>query len=106
MSPQPSVHAAASSSAGSDDENPILRFSHHTALVSCYGDAEVPLPHPGVPCLSSSPFPPIVRPQPALAADALSGMVNSDSLLLLEGPRHEGNQSETSNYNETRNEAR
>jgi hypothetical protein len=29
----------------SDDEIPIPRFSHRTALVSCHGDAEVPLQH-------------------------------------------------------------
>jgi hypothetical protein len=33
---------------------------------SCYGVAEVPLPRPGVSCLSSSP--PITRPQLALQA--------------------------------------
>jgi hypothetical protein len=44
------------------------RFSHRAALVSCYGDAEIPLLRPGVSCLSSSPAPPIVRPQPALQA--------------------------------------
>jgi hypothetical protein len=39
----------------------------------------------GVYCLYSSPFPPSLRPQPALAAaaDALSARVNSDMLLLL-----------------------
>jgi hypothetical protein len=67
-SPQPSACAAAPSPADSDYEVPIPRFSHRTALVSCYGDAEVPLPSPGVSCLSSSPSPPIVRPQPALQA--------------------------------------
>jgi hypothetical protein len=51
-----------------DDKVPIPRFSQHTALVLCYGDAEVPLPHPGVSRLSSSPSPPIVLPQSALQA--------------------------------------
>jgi hypothetical protein len=55
--PQPSAHAATSSPAHSDDEVPIPRFSHGTVLVSCYGDAEVPLPCPRVSCLSSSPLP-------------------------------------------------
>jgi hypothetical protein len=64
-----SAHAAAPSPAESDDEVPIPRFSHRTALLSCYGDAEVLLPRPGVSCLSSSPSPPFVRPQPALQAD-------------------------------------
>jgi hypothetical protein len=41
---------------------------YHTALVSCYGDAEIPLPSLGVSCLSSSTSPPIVCPQPALQA--------------------------------------
>jgi hypothetical protein len=67
-SPQPSVYAAALMPADRDDEVPIPHFSHRTALHSCYGDAEVPLPHPGVSCLSSSPSPPTVRPQPALQA--------------------------------------
>jgi hypothetical protein len=66
--PQPFAHAAAPSPAPSDDEVPIPRFSYCTALVSCYGDAEVLLPCLGVSCLSSSPSPPIVRPQPALQA--------------------------------------
>jgi hypothetical protein len=38
---QPSAQAAAPSPAGSDDEVPIPRISNRTALVSCYGDAEV-----------------------------------------------------------------
>jgi hypothetical protein len=80
--PQPSAHAAAPSPADSDDEAPIPRFSHRTALVSCYGDAEVPLPHPGRSCRSSSPSPPIARPQPALQAMP-SRVVTSDLLLLL-----------------------
>jgi hypothetical protein len=71
-SPQLSAHDAATSPANSDDEVPIQRFSHYTALVSCYGDAEVPLPNPGVSCLSFSPSPPIVCPQPALKADLRS----------------------------------
>jgi hypothetical protein len=66
--PQPSAHAAAPSPADSEDEDPIPRFSHPTAPVSCYGDAEVPHPGCGVSCLSSSPSPPIVRPQSALKA--------------------------------------
>jgi hypothetical protein len=66
--PQPSAHTAAPSPADSDDKAPIVHFSPRTALVTCYGDAEVPLPRPGVSCLSSSPSPPIVRPQPALQA--------------------------------------
>jgi hypothetical protein len=65
---QLSARAAAPSSADSDDEVPIQHFSHHTALVSCHGDAEVPLLRPSVSCLSSSPSPPIDRPQPALQA--------------------------------------
>jgi hypothetical protein len=64
--PQPSAHAAAPSPSDSYGEVPIPRFSHCTALVSCYGDAEVPFPRPRVSCLSCSPSPPIVRPQPAL----------------------------------------
>jgi hypothetical protein len=56
------------SPADSIDEVPIPRLSHRTALVSCNGDAEVPLPRPAVSCLPSSPFPPIVSPQPALQA--------------------------------------
>jgi hypothetical protein len=57
--PQPSAHAA-----DSDDEPLIPRLSHGTVLVLCDGHAEVSLPHPGVSCLSSSPSPPIVLPQP------------------------------------------
>jgi hypothetical protein len=53
--PQPSAYAAAPSPADSDDEVPIPCFSHRIVLVSCYGDVEVPLPRPGVLCLSSSP---------------------------------------------------
>jgi hypothetical protein len=51
--PKPSAHAAAPSPDDRDDEVPIPRFSHHTALVSCYGDAEVP-PALRVSCLLSS----------------------------------------------------
>jgi hypothetical protein len=47
---------------------PIPHFSHRTALVSCCGAAEVPFSRPGVSCLTSSPSPPILRPQPALQA--------------------------------------
>jgi hypothetical protein len=65
---QPSAHASAPSTADSEDEVPIPRFSHPTAPVSCYGDAEVPLPGCGVSCLSSSSSPPFVRPQAALKA--------------------------------------
>jgi hypothetical protein len=82
--PQPSAHAAAPSPADSDDEVPILHFSHHTALVPCYGDNELPLPAPVF-----LAFPPplllfalILPCRLAAAADALSGMVNSDLLLL------------------------
>jgi hypothetical protein len=70
----------------SADEVPIPHFPHCTDLVSCYGDAGVPLSHPGVPCLSSSLSPPTVRPQPALQAGGrclLAYGVNSDLLLLL-----------------------
>jgi hypothetical protein len=85
--PRPSARAAATSPADSDDEVPIPCFSHRTDLVSCYGDAEAPLPRPSVSHLSSSTSPPIVRLNPphrlAAAADALSGMVDTDSLLLL-----------------------
>jgi hypothetical protein len=56
------------SPADSIDEVPIPRLSHRTALVSCSGDAEVPLLRPGVSCLSSSPFPSIVSPQSTLQA--------------------------------------
>jgi hypothetical protein len=66
--PQPSAHAAAPSPADSDDEVLIPRLSHRAAVGLCDGDAEVPLPCPGVACLSSSPSPHIVRPQPALQA--------------------------------------
>jgi hypothetical protein len=66
--PQTSAHAAASSPADSNDVVPILRFSHRTALVSCCDYAEVPLPGPFVSCLTSSPSPLFVRPQPALQA--------------------------------------
>jgi hypothetical protein len=79
-SPQPSARTAAASPAASDEEVAIPHFPHGPALVilrflplllnlvSCYGDANVPLPCPGVSCHSSSPYPPIVRPQPALQA--------------------------------------
>jgi hypothetical protein len=63
-----SAHAAAPSPADSDDEVLIPRFSHCAALVLCDCAAEVSCPHPGVSCLSSSPSPPIARPQPALQA--------------------------------------
>jgi hypothetical protein len=63
--PRPSALAAAPSLIKSDDEAPILPFSHCTALVSCYGDAEVPLLRPSISHLSSFTSPPIVRPQPA-----------------------------------------
>jgi hypothetical protein len=82
---QPSAHAAAPSPADRDDEVPIPRFSHHTALVSCYSDAEIP------PALRY--FLPFILPLPSYcspstcrlpaAADALSGRMNSDLLLLL-----------------------
>jgi hypothetical protein len=85
--PQPSAHAAAPSPADSADEVLLLRFSHCAALVLCDGDAEEFLPRPGVSCLSSSPSPSIVRPQPALQAGGRGrcplGMVNSDLLLFL-----------------------
>jgi hypothetical protein len=85
--PQPSAHAAGPSPADSADEGLIPRFSHHAALDLCNGDTEASLLRPGAPCLSSSPSPPIVRPQPAcmLAAvtDALLGMVDFDLLRLL-----------------------
>jgi hypothetical protein len=50
----------------------------HTVLLwfFCYGDAEVPLPRPGVSCLSSSP--PIVRPQPALQAGGRCPLGNGE----------------------------
>jgi hypothetical protein len=60
--PRPSAHAAAASPIDSDDELPIPRFSHHLALVSCYGDAEVPLLRRIVSHLCSSTSPSIVRP--------------------------------------------
>jgi hypothetical protein len=87
---QPSAHAAPPSPADSDNEVPSPCFSRPNALASCYGDAEVPLLHPGVPCFSSSPSPPIVRLnlpcRLAAAADALTGMVNLLLLLLLSCP--------------------
>jgi hypothetical protein len=52
--PRPSARAAAASPAGSDDEAPILHFSHFPALVSCYDDAEVPVLSTSVSVLSSS----------------------------------------------------
>jgi hypothetical protein len=85
--PRPFARAAATSPAESDDEVPIPCFSHRTDLVSCYGDAEAPLPRPSVSHLSSYTSPPIVRlnppPRLAAAADALPGMVDTDSLLHL-----------------------
>jgi hypothetical protein len=63
--PQPAAHAAAPSPANSDEEVPIPRFSHRTALVSCYGDADVSLPRPSVSRLFSSTSSPIVCSQPA-----------------------------------------
>jgi hypothetical protein len=80
-----SLHAAAPLPADNDDDVPIPRFLHHTALVSCYGDAEVPLLRPSVSCLSSSPSPLLfaLNLPWMLVADALSGMVDSDVLLLL-----------------------
>jgi hypothetical protein len=50
----PSALAAATSPAVRDDEGPILRFSHHTALVSSYCDAEASPPCTSVSRLSSS----------------------------------------------------
>jgi hypothetical protein len=85
--PQPSARAAAPLPADSDDEVPIPRFSHRTALVSCYGDAEVALCAPEF--LAFPPPPPLLLfalnlpCRLAATADALSGMVNSDLLLLL-----------------------
>jgi hypothetical protein len=52
--PRPSAPAAAPSPADRDDEVPIPQFSHCTALLSCYGDAEVPLPLPSLSRLFSS----------------------------------------------------
>jgi hypothetical protein len=85
--PQPFDHAVAPLPADRDDDVPISRFSHRTALVSCYDDAEVPLLRPGVSCLlSSSPslrvFSLNLPCRLAAAADALSGMVVYDLLLL------------------------
>jgi hypothetical protein len=84
--PQPSAHAAAPSPADSDDEVLNPHVSHRAALILCDGDAEVSRLRPGISCLSSSPSPPIVRPQPACmlaaVADALLGMVDFDLLLL------------------------
>jgi hypothetical protein len=46
--PRPSAHAAATLLADSDNEVPIPHVSRCTALLSCYGDAAVPLPRPSV----------------------------------------------------------
>jgi hypothetical protein len=70
--PQPPARAAAISPADSDDEVPIPHFSHLTALLSCYGDAAVPLPRPSVSRLSSSTSPPILRLQTAPQAGGCS----------------------------------
>jgi hypothetical protein len=85
--PRPSSCAAATSLADSDDEVPIPRLSCRTALLSCYGDAAVPLPHP---VFLAFPAPPPLLllalnlpHRMAAAADALLVMVNSDLLLLL-----------------------
>jgi hypothetical protein len=64
--PRPSAPAAATLPADRDEEVPIPCLPHRTALVSCDGDAEIPLSRPSVSCLSSSP--PIVHPQPASQA--------------------------------------
>jgi hypothetical protein len=80
---RPFARAAATSPADSD-EFPLPCFSHHTALVLCYGDAEVPLQHPSVSCLPSSTSHYLNLPRRvATEADALSGMVNTNLLLLL-----------------------
>jgi hypothetical protein len=84
--PHSSARAAPASPDNSDDDIPILRFSHRPALVSCSGDAEVLLLRPSLSHPYSSTTPPIIRPRPALqaggAADALSGTVDTDLLLL------------------------
>jgi hypothetical protein len=56
--PRPSARAAAASLADSDDEVPMLRFSHRPALISCFGDAAVLPLCPGLFCLcpSTPPF--------------------------------------------------
>jgi hypothetical protein len=83
--PRPFARATASSLADSDNDVPSPLILHRAALLLCYGDAAIPLRRPGVSRLSSSTSPPIVRPQPApqAVADALSGTVNTDFLLLL-----------------------
>jgi hypothetical protein len=85
--PRPSSRATATSLAGSDDEVPILRFSRLTALLSCYDDAAVSLPRP---VFLTFPAPPPLLlfalnlpRRMAAAANARSGMINTDLLLLL-----------------------
>jgi hypothetical protein len=84
--PHSSALAAPASPADSDDDIPILRFSHRPALVSCSGDAEVLLLRPSLSHPYSSTPPTIVRPRPALqaggVADAPSSTVDTDLLLL------------------------
>jgi hypothetical protein len=74
-------------SADSDDEVPILCFPLCSALVSCYGDDEVPILRPSLLAFA----PPLSLVLVALnlplrlvaAADDLSGMGYTDLLLLL-----------------------
>jgi hypothetical protein len=84
--PQPSAHAAAPSLADRDDEVPIPLFSHRTTLVSCYGDAEVPLLRPDVSCHSSSACPAGSRLMPSRAWLTPIGLFFFSSFLLAFAP--------------------
>jgi hypothetical protein len=85
--PQPSAHAAAPSPADSDDNVPILCFSHRTALVSCMAMLRFLFRAPVF--LAFPPPPPLLLfalnlpCRLAAAANALLGMVNSELLPLL-----------------------
>jgi hypothetical protein len=83
---RPSACATAASPSDSDDEVPIPRFSHCPALVSCYRDAAVPPQRlrfltfaPPLPLLLFALNLPRML---AAVADDLSGMVNTNLLLL------------------------
>jgi hypothetical protein len=62
--PRPAAHAAAASPTDSDDELPIPRFSHHPALVSWDGDAEVSLRRRSVSHLTTPPPLVLFAPNP------------------------------------------
>jgi hypothetical protein len=78
------ARAAATLLADSGDAVPIPRFSRRTALLSCDGDATVPLRCPSG--FAFPPLPPLLLFALNLAADAVWGTVNTDFFFFPEHP--------------------